>query len=113
MWGQSAYSPASRFLDELGDATIEWRNTEAPKKFTSSPSRPSQEFKSRSVAAHVERTGTMSYDFSPGDRVTHDSFGLGTIVALEANGDKSVASVDFGSAGVKRLLLRYARLTKL
>jgi DNA helicase II / ATP-dependent DNA helicase PcrA len=49
----------------------------------------------------------------PGDRVTHDSFGLGTVVALEGRGDKTVASVDFGSQGVKRLLLRYAPVEKL
>ena len=49
----------------------------------------------------------------PGDRVTHDSFGLGTVVALEGIGDSAVASVDFGSAGVKRLLLRYAPVEKL
>ncbi len=44
----------------------------------------------------------------PGDRVQHDTFGLGTVVALEGAGDSSVASIDFGTEGVKRLLLRYA-----
>lgn len=115
MWGQSSYSPPSRFLDELGDAAIEWKNAE-PKKFgfgSHKSSAPAPEFKTRTVAAHVAKTSDVSYDLAPGDRVTHDSFGLGTVVALEAKGDKSVASVDFGSAGVKRLLLRYARLTKL
>ena len=33
--------------------------------------------------------------------------------ALEGVGDKSVASIDFGSEGVKRLLLRYAPVEKL
>ena len=43
----------------------------------------------------------------------HDSFGMGTVVTLEGAGDKSVASIDFGSEGVKRLLLRYAPVEKL
>ena len=43
----------------------------------------------------------------------HDTFGLGTVVALEGVGDKAVASIDFGSEGVKRLLLRYAPVEKL
>ncbi len=43
----------------------------------------------------------------------HDSFGLGTVVALEGVGDNAVASIDFGSEGVKRLLLRYAPVEKL
>ncbi len=49
----------------------------------------------------------------PGDRVLHDSFGLGTVVALEGVAEKAVASIDFGSEGVKRLLLRYAPVEKL
>jgi DNA helicase-2/ATP-dependent DNA helicase PcrA len=49
----------------------------------------------------------------PGDRVLHDSFGMGTVVALEGAAEKAVASIDFGSEGVKRLLLRYAPVQKL
>jgi DNA helicase-2/ATP-dependent DNA helicase PcrA len=49
-----------------------------------------------------------------GDRVSHDSFGLGTVVRVEGAADKAMAHVDFGAeAGVKRLLLRYAPLEKL
>jgi len=49
-----------------------------------------------------------------GDRVTHDTFGLGTVVRVEGEGEKSMAHVDFGAeVGVKRLLLRYAPLEKL
>ena len=49
-----------------------------------------------------------------GDRVSHDSFGLGTVVRVEGEADKVMAHVDFGTdTGVKRLLLRYAPLEKL
>ena len=50
---------------------------------------------------------------APGDRVLHDSFGMGTVVAVEGAAEKAVASIDFGSEGVKRLLLRYAPVEKL
>jgi DNA helicase II / ATP-dependent DNA helicase PcrA len=49
----------------------------------------------------------------PGDRVTHDTFGLGSVVAVEGAGERAVASVDFSTGGVKRLLLRYAPVEKL
>ena len=49
----------------------------------------------------------------PGDRVVHDTFGMGTVVALEGQADKAVASVDFGTTGVKRLLLRYSPVETL
>jgi len=49
-----------------------------------------------------------------GDRVTHEKFGLGTVVSVEGEGDKAMARVDFGETeGVKRLLLRYAPVVKL
>ena len=48
-----------------------------------------------------------------GDKVTHDAYGLGTVVALEGAGQNAVAKVDFGSSGTKRLLLRFSPVTKL
>ncbi|GAA4721912.1 DNA helicase-2 / ATP-dependent DNA helicase PcrA [Promicromonospora umidemergens] len=45
-----------------------------------------------------------------GDRVTHDSYGLGTVVDVEAN---SVVKIDFGSNGTKRIALKYTAVTKL
>ena len=48
-----------------------------------------------------------------GDRVTHDSFGLGTVVAVKGSGDDAEATIDFGDEKPKRLLLRYAPVEKL
>jgi len=48
-----------------------------------------------------------------GDKVTHDAYGLGTVVAVEGGGPNAVAKVDFGTEGTKRLLLRYSPVTKL
>jgi DNA helicase-2/ATP-dependent DNA helicase PcrA len=50
---------------------------------------------------------------SAGDRVNHDAFGLGTVVATSGSGEHSQATVDFGAAGLKTLLLRYAPVEKL
>ncbi len=44
-----------------------------------------------------------------GQSVKHSSFGLGTVIALEGAGDKTVAKVQFPDSE-KRLLLRYAPL---
>ncbi|MFD6446293.1 UvrD-helicase domain-containing protein [Promicromonospora sp. NPDC060204] len=45
-----------------------------------------------------------------GDRVTHDSYGLGTVVDVEAN---AVVKIDFGTNGTKRIALKYTAVTKL
>src|SRR5665647_3190467 len=48
-----------------------------------------------------------------GDKVTHDSYGLGVVVGIEGGGANAVAKIDFGTDGTKRLLLRYSPVTKL
>jgi len=48
-----------------------------------------------------------------GDRVTHDSFGLGKVLVVENLGQNAVAKIDFGSEGIKRLILKYAPIQKL
>ncbi|MCV2395471.1 UvrD-helicase domain-containing protein [Actinotalea sp. M2MS4P-6] len=48
-----------------------------------------------------------------GDRVTHDSYGLGRVVGIEGSGPNTTAKIDFGAQGTKRLLLRYSPVTKL
>lgn len=52
-------------------------------------------------------------DFHVGDRITHDQYGLGKIIDTQDKGRNSVITVDFGSAGVKRLMLRVAPIEKL
>lgn len=49
---------------------------------------------------------------SVGDKVKHAKFGEGTIIAVEGSGDKTVAKARFGT-DEKRLMLRYAPLTKI
>ncbi|WEV42554.1 UvrD-helicase domain-containing protein [Bifidobacterium sp. ESL0682] len=52
-------------------------------------------------------------DFNIGDKITHDQYGLGTVVDTQDKGRNSIITVDFGSDGVKRLMLRVAPIEKL
>jgi DNA helicase-2/ATP-dependent DNA helicase PcrA len=111
-WGAPQYNPASRFLDEIPEHLVDWQRT-GDTQLASRGSAPA-------VARLAARPGVRSpgnrkvISLDAGDRVTHDSFGLGTVVRVEGEGDKALAHVDFGAdTGVKRLLLRYAPLEKL
>jgi DNA helicase-2/ATP-dependent DNA helicase PcrA len=51
---------------------------------------------------------------APGDKVSHDAFGVGTVVATAGTADSAEATISFGGdVGTKRLLLRYAPVEKL
>ncbi len=109
-FGSPRYNPASRFLDEIPAELIEWKNE------TRSSFSPSAIKKSRLPSAPPPRaTGKKStaMELAVGQRVSHDTFGLGTVVALAGDGDKAEATINFGQYGDKRLLLRYAPVTAL
>jgi DNA helicase-2/ATP-dependent DNA helicase PcrA len=136
-WGAPQHNPASRFLDELPVDLVDWRRTAAEQTSWARPdlsrtatgaglgratltdrgrAQMQSRFGSANARADASRKAKAGHavpSLDPGDRVTHDTFGLGTVVALEGAGDNAVASVDFGSEGVKRLLLRYAPVEKL
>ena len=108
-WGAPQYHPASRFLDEIPAELVDWRRTEADQI-----SWGSQSVSSRRTDRQAGRTAQRPIvALSAGDRVVHDTFGMGSVVATAGQGDNSEATVDFGSEGVKRFLLRYAPLQKL
>src|SRR4051795_9853014 len=126
-WGAPAHNPASRFLDELPVDLVDWRRTEAAQTSWNRPvlssglpgssggSAGPRRFGTAAVRADADARGQKREvpSLAPGDRVLHDTFGMGSVVALDGVGDKAVASIDFGSQGVKRLLLRYAPVEKL
>ena len=107
-WGAPNYNPPSRFLDEIPTDVIEWRNHNVislslirkPRVATAPPPRPTGK---KSTAMQL----------AVGERVSHDTFGLGIVVAIAGEGDKSEATINFGQYGEKRLLLRYAPVEKL
>ena len=125
-WGAPQHNPASRFVDELPADLVDWRRTESAMSSWNRPQygmpgsmsgrAPQRRFgtaTARSDAAKKAKAARPVPSLDPGDRVQHDTFGLGTVVALEGAGDNAVASIDFGTDGVKRLLLRYAPVEKL
>ena len=113
-WGSPSANPQSRFLEEIPEQNLKWER-EAPPMFAASSSFGSSSWSgsdsslrrgSKSVSANV-------ISLNAGDRVTHEKFGMGTVIETGGSGDKADATIDFGATGTKRLLLRYAPVEKL
>ena len=56
--------------------------------------------------------GALDLGLTPGDEVVHRQWGRGTVAAVSGQGERAMAEVDFPGLGRKRLLLRYAPLTR-
>ena len=113
-WGAPQYNPPSRFLDEIPAELLSWERE------LSGLAAIGQRGQRPAVASLAARPGVRSpgnrpiIPLAPGDRVTHDTFGMGSVVRTMGEGDKTQAEVDFGGeTGVKRFLLRFAPLEKL
>ncbi|MGW1808030.1 DNA helicase PcrA [Streptomyces sp. NPDC002078] len=122
-WGQPSYNPPSRFLEEIPATHVDWKRTGAAAPVSSGPASgiaaSLSSTRSRSSASGASGFATRRTTEKPvvalavGDRVTHDQFGLGTVVAVKGTGGNAEATIDFGDAKPKRLLLRYAPVEKL
>ncbi len=109
-WGAPNYNPPSRFLSEIPDGLVEWNQSSSP---TLSGVRTSTIRKSGPIPKATGVRSSTTLVLAIGDRVSHDTFGLGTVLAVDGEGDRAQATINFGSAGEKRLLLRYAPVERL
>jgi len=136
-FGMPQELPPSRFLGDIPEELLDWRRAESstdrlrgggwgsgaatrPGGFGSGRSGPVRTTRRResepaapSFGPPPARPAGDIPGFEIGDKVTHDSYGLGTVIGFEGSGSSAVAQVDFGGGHVKRLLLRYAPITKL
>jgi len=106
-WGSPQWNPPSRFLEEIPEELVDWQREDTgqsapPSSISRATPVPGRSPGSREVIA-----------LTAGDRVTHDTFGLGSVVSTAGAADKAEATIDFGDLGIKRLLLRYAPVEKL
>ena len=106
-WGSPQWNPPSRFLEEIPTELIDWQREDT------GASAPEPTI-ARARALPGRSPGNREIvSLTAGDRVTHDTFGMGTVVATAGAADKAEATIDFGDLGIKRLLLRYAPVEKL
>ncbi|MEV0092090.1 DNA helicase PcrA [Streptomyces sp. NPDC050738] len=121
-WGQPSYNPASRFLEEIPAQHLEWKRTgamAAPAGPTSGIAASLSSSRARGGSGGATGFATRRASDKPvitlhvGDRVTHDQFGLGTVMQVTGTGADAQVTVDFGDERPKKLLLRYAPVEKL
>jgi DNA helicase-2/ATP-dependent DNA helicase PcrA len=110
-WGRPSFHIQSRFLGEIPRQLIDWRRDEA--HATAHATAPAMERAAQRPGARSPGNRPVP-SLAPGNMVTHDKFGLGTVISVDGDGDHAEAKIDFGGEyGIKHLVLRYAPLEKL
>ncbi|PGH42730.1 DNA helicase PcrA [Micromonospora sp. WMMA1996] len=134
-WGAPAYNPPSRFLEELPPELVRWERTEG--SYTSwggggggvggradrmgrggfAGGTPKATELAKRLGVDASRLSTASElkqapKVSAGDRVNHQRYGLGRVLAVEGAGPGARAQIDFGDQTMW-LVLRHAPIDKL
>lgn len=131
-YGKSEFSSPSRFVREIAP---EYIRVESKKGFFSSQTIEKPWLKRPSVAVPtlklqpvelptlrrirstttqtqpVNRAEATEFGIKIGSIVEHQRFGTGVIKSIEGSGENTKAAVEFQNAGVKQLLLKFARFT--
>jgi DNA helicase-2/ATP-dependent DNA helicase PcrA len=117
-WGQPMLNPESRFLREIPQQLIDWRRVDPTPSFGASgrfsPAGGGTTLGAPSRPLPVRSAGNRPLlVLQPGDRVTHDKYGLGRVEEVSGIGESAMSLIDFGSSGRVKLMHNHAPVTKL
>lgn len=120
--GETQYNKMSRFLKEVPPQLlstgkiVEKEELELPKQNAYVQAKQSFQAKPFMISKPVQHFGVKSGEglsYGVGDRVRHMKFGEGTVTAITEGGRDYEVSVDFDSAGTKKMFASFAKLQKV
>ena len=122
--GETQYNKVSRFMKEIPLELLDNGNRsskmfeerqEIPKQTAYTQAK--QTFKAKAFSAAAPKQFAVSkekgLDYGVGDRVRHMKFGEGTVTQITEGGRDFEVTVEFDTAGVKKMFAGFARLIKL
>lgn len=121
--GETQYHGISRFVKEIPEELLQGSTWEpkprdermfsnpAPKK-TSMKATPlvAQTYQAKNFGTKIQKN---SLDYGEGDRVKHIKFGEGTVVQINDGGRDFEVTVEFDTAGRKKMFASFAKLQKV
>ena len=128
-WGSLERNAPSRFIQEIDKSFLHYPQTggrpfwqagrdtshsmgEKEPAFFNTPAERKLKPVEKNISDPIPSLATRLYDLVAGDKVSHERFGEGTVSSVEGEPPNTTAVIEFKSAGTKKLLLRFAKLTR-
>ena len=112
--GRPQFSRSNSVSSVSGRATLQQRSNEqgaGAASASSNTSRPSNLYRVSDIQRYSQpMAGATQSALSLGAIVQHDRFGVGEVMSTEGVGENAKATIKFQNAGVKTLLLKFAKL---
>ncbi|HWF29323.1 MAG TPA: UvrD-helicase domain-containing protein [Mycobacterium sp.] len=112
-WGQPMLNPESRFVREIPQELIDWRRSAPAPSFSAPVSGAGRFGAPRPAPTRSGASKRPLLVLEPGDRVTHDKYGLGRVEEVSGVGESAMSLIDFGSSGRVKLMHNHAPVSKL
>ena len=112
-YGSRSFGSPSRFLREIPKDLLNEISSESRRRMVRGRSDDGSGSGGRSYDYSYDQTHDEDGDSTgprPGIRVRHPIYGSGTVLAVEGRGPGQKLRIDFDDAGVKKIVVRYAKL---
>jgi DNA helicase-2/ATP-dependent DNA helicase PcrA len=116
LFGSTTYNRCSRFISEIPEELFEEGNLKQnlAKKMPQKASLAwKSNFNNTVFAQQMLPKEAIEMNFAAGDKVEHKKFGVGIISKIEPEADDFKVEILFEESGMKRLMARFANLTKI
>lgn len=124
LYGRSNSNMPSRFIKEISDEHIypitnSYSFEEdagelpfAPRKRAKTSKRTIGSVQTKPQIASLQSTGGDKIEWKVGDKAIHGKWGTGVVVSVKGEGDDMELDIAFPNKGIKRLLAKFAPITK-
>ena len=114
-YGQTKSAEDSRFLEELGGG---FDTVDGYGRVVDYKQKTWRDFKPVTPSAaqsYVKNTSPLTAElaYRGGEKVRHPKFGEGQVLAVSGVGERQEVTVHFGAAGTKKLIVKFANLSKI
>lgn len=114
LYGQTTRNRPSRFIDEIPSKNIEDKTVMPASSFSVSVGNtPARTYNRSFSAPSTTKAAAPSQSFNAGDTVMHKVFGQGVVLSAQAMGSDILLEIAFEKAGTKKLMSKFAKLTKV
>ncbi|MBB6450799.1 DNA helicase-2/ATP-dependent DNA helicase PcrA [Geomicrobium halophilum] len=109
LYGRAQMNPLSRFINEVPGHLFE---TSPGGEKKTSIGRPGDGKQKHRTVTTTTRTGGEAHSWQVGDKADHRKWGTGTVVAVNGEGENQELDIAFPEEGIKRLVAKFAPITR-
>ncbi|MBM7632215.1 DNA helicase PcrA [Geomicrobium sediminis] len=111
LYGKTNMNPSSRFIVEVPTELFEQQAVQEKPKSQSVRTRAGRG--TGGARRVTTNTGGGSEEWRVGDKAEHKKWGTGTIVSVKGEGENQELDIAFPNEGIKRLVAKFAPITKV